>query len=132
MLKINSRCPCGHVFKSFLERRKHYRKELKLAGSFVRFVSGKPAGNGNMIVRNLSLTGMNLEIYENLDLSEGDELQVEFRLDDVKNTLIKKKVVIRNIKKGYIGARLFKPGLKIPLWDFISCRDKILLNNSKN
>ena len=112
MLKINGRCPCGHVFKSFIDRRKHYRKELKLTGSFVRLVSGKPAGMGNMIVRDLSLTGMKLEVYENLDFSEGDELQVEFRLDDVKNTLIKKRVVIRNIKNSYIGAAFVQSGIE--------------------
>ena len=110
MLKINGRCPCGHVFESFLERRKHYRKELKLPGSFVRFVSGKPAGRGDMIVRDLSMTGMKLEVYENFNFAEGDELQVEFHLDDVKNTLIKKKVVIRNIKNGYIGAAFAQTG----------------------
>ena len=67
--------------KSILERRKHYRKELKLTGSFVRLVSGKPAGRGDMIVRDLSLTGMKLEVYENLNFSEGDELQVEFHTE---------------------------------------------------
>ena len=83
-----------------------------MPGSFVRFVSGKPAGRGEMIVRNLSLTGMKLEVYENLDFSEGDELQVEFRLDDVKNTLIKKKVVIQKIKNSYIGAAFVQTGIE--------------------
>ena len=110
--KINGRCPCGHVFESFLERRKYYRKELKLPGSFVRYVSGKPAGRGDMIVRDLSLIGMKLEVYENLGFSEGDVLQVEFSLDDVNNTLIKKKAVIRNIKNSYIGAEFFQTEIK--------------------
>jgi len=30
-------------------------------------------------------------------------LEIEFRLDDVKKTLIKKKAVIRNIENSYIG-----------------------------
>ena len=102
-VKIKVKCPCGHAFSSFLERRKHYRKEINLIGSFVRFVSGKPASRGNMAVRNLSLTGLKLEVFGNHNLSAGDVLEVEFRLDDVKKTPIKKKVVIRNIKNAYIG-----------------------------
>ena len=47
-LKIKVKCLCGHAFSSLLERRKHYRKKINLIGSFVRFVSGKPAGRGNM------------------------------------------------------------------------------------
>ena len=112
VLKVNGRCPCGHVFKSFIERRMHYRKELKLAGSFVRLVSGKSSGREDMIVRDLSLTGMKFEVYENLNFSEGDVLQVEFRLDDVKNTLIKKQVVIRNIKNSCIGAAFVQTGIE--------------------
>ena len=108
MSKINVKCPCGHTFTSFLERRKHYRKETNLAGSFIRFVAGKPADKGNMIVRNLSSTGMKLEVHENFDFSKGDVLEIEFQLDDVKRTLIKRKVVIRNIKNSYLGTEFFQ------------------------
>ena len=102
-LKINIKCPRGHAFSSLLEKRKHYRKEINLTGSFVRFVSGKPASRGNMIVRDLSLTGMKLEVFGIFNFLEGDVLEIEFRLDDVKKTLIKKKAVIRNIENSYIG-----------------------------
>lgn len=106
--KINARCPCGHTFTSLLERRTHYRKETNLTGSFVRLVAGKPAGQGEMIVRDLSLSGMKLEVYENFDFSEGDVMETVFRLDDEKRTLVKRKVVIRNIKNSYIGTAFFQ------------------------
>ena len=108
IVKINIKCPCGHTFTSFIERRKHYRKETNLTGSFVRFVAGKIAGRGNMIVRDLSLTGMKLEVLGIHNFSEADVLEVEFQLDDVKKTLIKRKVVIRNIKNSYIGTTFFQ------------------------
>jgi hypothetical protein len=91
MAKFKVRCRCGHTFTSFLERRKHYRKETNLTGSFVRLVSGKPLGRGHMTVRDLSLTGMKLEVHCPHNFSEGDILVIQFRLDDVKKTLTKMK-----------------------------------------
>ena len=102
-VKIKVKCACDHTFSSLLERRKHYRKEINLIGSFVLFVSGKPASRGNITVRDLSLTGLKFEVFGNHNLSVGDVLEIEFQLDDVKKTPIKKKVVVRNIKNAYIG-----------------------------
>jgi len=109
-VKINVKCPCGHAFKSLLERRKQYRKEINLTGSFVHFVANKPAGDRNMRVRDLSLTGEKLEVYENFHFSEGVILEIEFRLDDLKKTPIKRKVVIRNIQNSYLGAEFIQTG----------------------
>lgn len=102
-LLIKAKCKCGHSFSSLLERRKHYRKEIDLMGTFVRYAASKPAGRGNMVVKDLSLTGLKFEVFGNQNLSVGDMLEVEFRLDDVKKTPIKKKVVIRTVKNACIG-----------------------------
>ena len=107
-IKINVKCPCGHAFTSFLERRKRYRKETKLPGSFARFVADKPAGRGYLLIRDLSSTGMKIEVYENFKFSEGDILKIEFQLDDSKKTLITKKVVIRSIKNSFIGTEFLQ------------------------
>ena len=109
---ISVKCPCGHTFTSFLERRKHYRKETNLGGSFTRLVSGKPAGSGKMIVRDLSFTGMKLEVYDKLNFSEDDVLEVEFQLDDAKKTLIKRKVAIRNITNAYLGTEFLQTDIE--------------------
>jgi transcription elongation factor Elf1 len=102
-LKVKARCNCGHVFSSLLERRKHYRKEINLMGTFIRYIADKPAGRGNMVVKDLSLTGLNIEVFGNHNLSAGDVLEVEFRLDDSKKAPIKKKVAIQNVKNFHIG-----------------------------
>ncbi len=102
-LIIKAKCKCGHSFSSLLERRKHYRKEIDLMGTFVRYTASKPAGRGNMVVKDLSLTGLKFEVFGNHNLSVGDMLEVEFRLNDVKKTPIKKKVVIRTVKNASIG-----------------------------
>jgi hypothetical protein len=108
LAKFNARCRCGHTFTSLLERRKHYRKETNLTGSYVRLVSGKPSGRGPMTVRDLSLTGMKLEVHSPHNFSEGDVLEIEFRLDDAKKTLIKSKVVVRNVRNHYLGTEFFQ------------------------
>ena len=41
VIKVNAKCPCGNQFKSMLEKRKQYRKETNLPGSFVHFGNGK-------------------------------------------------------------------------------------------
>jgi c-di-GMP-binding flagellar brake protein YcgR len=107
-LKIKVKCSCGHSFTSFLERRKHYRKEINLNGTFVRFVSGKAVSRGNMVVMDLSLTGMKLKVFGNQKFLKSDILKVEFRLNDVKKTRIKKKVIIRNNNNSCIGTLFLK------------------------
>jgi len=43
IVKVNVKCPCGNAYTSILEKRKKYRKETNLHGSYVRIVDGKEA-----------------------------------------------------------------------------------------
>ncbi len=106
IVRVKVTCPCGHAYTSILEKRKKYRKETNLPGSYLRIVDGKKIGNGLMLVRDLSNTGMKLQINGEHDCAVGDVLQVEFRLDDTHRTLVTKKVIIRNISKPYLGTEL--------------------------
>jgi hypothetical protein len=106
IVRVKVTCPCGHAYTSILEKRKKYRKETNLPGSYFRIVDGKKIGNGLMLVRDLSNTGMKLQINGEHDCAVGDVLQVEFRLDDTHRTLVTKKVIIRNISKPYLGTEL--------------------------
>ena len=106
IVRVKVTCPCGHAYTSILEKRKKYRKETNLPGSYLRIVDGKKIGNGLMLVRDLSNTGMKLKINGEHDCAIGDVLQVEFRLDDTHRTLVTKKVIIRNISGPYLGTEL--------------------------
>ena len=108
-LNINVRCPCGHIFTSFLERRKYFRKETNLIGTFVRFVDGEPKDRGRMVVRDLSLTGVGLKFQLSHDFEIGDILEIDFKLDNSKETRLNRKVIIRNIKDSYVGTEFYKP-----------------------
>ena len=106
IVKVNVKCPCGHMYTTILEKRKKYRKETKLHGSYTRIVDGKEVESGLMMVRDLSTTGMKLKINGHHGCEVGDVIQVEFHLDDTQRSFIKKKVIIRNIKGTEIGTGL--------------------------
>jgi hypothetical protein len=86
-----------------LEKRKKYRKETNLPGSFVHLVDGRQVGSGLMTVKDVSTTGLKIQINARHNFIVGDVILVEFNLDDSHRTLIKKKVIARNIFGQNIG-----------------------------
>jgi hypothetical protein len=106
IIKVNVKCPCGNTFTSILEKRKKYRKETNLHGTYTRIVNGKEAGGGLMKVVDLSISGMKLRISGDHECETGDVIRVEFHLDDPRRSLIIKKVIIRNIMGDEIGTEL--------------------------
>jgi PilZ domain len=106
MIKVKVKCPCGYTYTSILEKRKKYRKETNLHGSFTRMVDGKETAYGLMTVKDLSMTGMKLHINGNHGCEVGDVLKVEFYLDDAQRSLIRKKLIVRNIYRSEIGTEL--------------------------
>ena len=96
-VKVNVRCPCGYAYTSILEKRKRYRKETNLPGSYSRYINGKLMDSGLLIIKDLSTIGMKLQIDADNDCELGDVIQVEFHTDDAQRAFIKKKVIIRSI-----------------------------------
>jgi hypothetical protein len=102
-VRVNVKCPCGHSYRAILEKRKQYRKETNLPGTYAQIVDGRRVRKGWMTVKDISATGFKLELNSEAALSVGDHLEVEFRLDDTHRTLIIKRVVIRNIRGRSVG-----------------------------
>ena len=103
IVKVKVSCPCGYGYTSILEKRKKDRKETNLPGSFVHLIDGRQAGGGLMSVKDLSTSGMKIQISSQHKCKVGDIILVEFHLDDTHRTLIKKKVIARNIVGDNIG-----------------------------
>ena len=102
-IKIRVKCPCGNKFAVLLERRKQYRKETNIPGSFIHYIDGKVSARGLMTVCDLSLTGLKFKVdYEHL-FSVDDVLEVRFLLDNPQKTVMHKKVIVKNIKLPYVG-----------------------------
>ncbi len=97
IVRVNVKCPCGNAYISILEKRKRYRKATNLSGSYIHLVEGRQVGRGLMKIKDLSMTGMKLGLSPNHRCTVGDVIQVEFHLDDAQRTLIRKKVIVRNV-----------------------------------
>lgn len=103
-VKVKSTCRgCGHAWTSVLEKRKKYRKGVSLQGTFAHIVDNRPVYKGAMEVINISAGGLKIKLQGPLDLNLNDKLRVEFNLDDARNTLISKDVLVKNLDGPYIG-----------------------------
>jgi hypothetical protein len=102
-LQIRVKCPCGNIFAVLLERRKQYRKETDISGSFIHYIDGKVAGRGLMTVCDLSLTGMKLRVDYEYQFSVGDLLEVRFLLDNPRRSLMHKEVIVKSTKMPHLG-----------------------------
>jgi hypothetical protein len=103
-VKINSTCSCGHKWTTVLDKRRLYRKTVNLIGVYDHIRDGKVVDRGGMKVLDLSFSGVKMKLNVERDLQVGENFRLEFHLDDVKHTLIKKEVIVRNVSGVYIGA----------------------------
>jgi hypothetical protein len=137
-IRFKAKCSCGHSDTVFLNRRDKYRKPTDFFGVYTNLSSGKEGQKGEMTVLDVSRAGLRMEIsHAKLKVKEhdvavvtgeqasfehkikkpvdeinvGDKLLVEFRLDDTKQTLIKKEVIIRWMKMPFIGVEFSSQSL---------------------
>ena len=103
IVKVKVTCPCGFGYTSILEKRRKYRKQTNLAGTYVRLVNGRQTGGGLMTVKDLSTSGLKIQVNSEHNCIVGDIVQVDFCLDDIHRTPIRKKVIIRNIVGSNLG-----------------------------
>jgi hypothetical protein len=103
VVKIKSKCSCGHRWISEFEKRKQYRKRVNFAGTYDYIKDGKVVDRGGMTVVDLSNGGVKVKLNVERDLQAGAHLDLEFHLDDKNGTLIKKRVKIRSVSGVYLG-----------------------------
>ena len=106
---VDAKCPCGNKFRAFLNKRTQFRKETNLTGTYSNISQSNQVSVGAMTVCDLSMTGMQLKLNADKNLSIGDILNIEFFLDDIHRSFIKKTVIVQNTRPPYIGVE-FKPG----------------------
>jgi hypothetical protein len=98
-LKI--RCKCGSSFSVSFEFRRAHRKETNLKGYYCRLPARKDWHE--MLVKNISLTGIGFATFTAHNLRKGSEVRVRFTLDDASQSEIEKDVVVRVVKDKYLG-----------------------------
>jgi hypothetical protein len=100
-------CTCTNIYEVQLEFRKFYRKETRLDGLYFR--SSHPDDWGKMVVRNLSVEGCGFETMKKNNLVAGEEIKVEFTLDDHRNSMIRQKAVVLVSEGNFVGCRFSRP-----------------------
>lgn len=98
---VTVKCKCGHSFKVLLDFRQSYRKPTNLTGTFA--MRPPAVGGGLVKIRNVSLTGLCFEVHGVHDIKIGQKVDIEFTLDNRKETHIKKKAIIRSVRGHLIG-----------------------------
>jgi len=98
---VKVKCKCGHVFKVHLEFRRHFRKPTDLEGMYD--LNPPAVGGGKIKVINLSLSGACFEVRGIHDMKTGQQGSLVFTLDNRKETVLFKKVIIKTVTANRIG-----------------------------
>jgi len=102
-VKIKVKCPCGHIYKVILERRKSFRKNVNFPGTYTHVLPDYREDTGGITVKDLSRSGVKIKLNVEKEFKVGDILLVEFQLDDKQRSLVKKDAVIKKISGSYLG-----------------------------
>jgi hypothetical protein len=100
-IRIKCRCKCGHTFTAVLERRKYFRKDMNIPGMFISGIKDK---RDYMTVVDLSRSGCKIKLTDKHVYTIGDQLLLEFNLDNSEQSLIRKVATVKSCSEYFIGA----------------------------
>ncbi len=103
-VRLKIKCACGFSYSVLLERRQQFRKTTAFPGKYTSLPSSGSIQQGDLTVKDISRTGLKLELKMMPGFIVGDRLSVEFRLDDKQKTMIKKEVVVKKISNRFVGS----------------------------
>ena len=98
---INVKCSCMKSYSVKLIQRKMYRKSTNLKGNYTNLSLNNELGM--MIVKDVSMGGIGFEVIGGNRIKKEHELMVTFTLDDTHSSVIKKQVVVRNVRDKFVG-----------------------------
>jgi len=104
LVRLKIKCTCGSSYSVMLERRRYYRKETNLPGTYVYSSAGGQQQKGPMTVTEISRGGVRLKVMVLPKFEVGATFYVEFHLDDKQQSLIKKEVTARMLADRFVGA----------------------------
>ncbi|MDX2433958.1 MAG: PilZ domain-containing protein [Desulfobacterales bacterium] len=106
--RIKVKCGCKNIFIANIEFRKRVRKRVNLRGTYT--IHSEKTIRGNIIVKNLSVDGLEFSSMDNHTFKVDDELTVEFRLDDEQQSEITKDVIVKDVRKYSVGCAFDRSG----------------------
>ena len=96
---VKIRCSCGVSFSVKFEKRKFYRKKVRLHG--ICFMDRRR--EVPIFIEDLSAGGLGFRINKG-SVEEGDTLNIEFTLDDKARSTVSEDVIVRSVKDRLVGA----------------------------
>lgn len=100
--KVRCKCKCGHSYIVILEKVAESIQKTQLLGTFIS--NGQMKCSGKMIIKKLNSKGLMLKTNIEQNIIPGLKLFLEFVLDDAKQSIVKKEVVVKAKKGKYLSA----------------------------
>ncbi|RLC03677.1 MAG: hypothetical protein DRH34_05370 [Deltaproteobacteria bacterium] len=100
--KVKCKCRCGHSYMVILEKKIEPTQNTQLLGTFISKNGIKCSGK--MIIKKLNSKGLMLKTNIEQSILPGLKLFLEFVLDDAKQSIVKKEVVVKAKKGKYLSA----------------------------
>ena len=114
--RLKAKCRCGEVFRLTLDFRRHYRKNVRLAGEY--FVQGKNE-KGEVLIEDISMTGIRFATLKPHNISKDDTVELKFTLDNPMRTKVQELVkIIRTIDRN-VGAQYINQSRMQRIWFFV-------------
>ena len=111
--QVRVKCRCGFTFTVSFEKRRHYRKTVTIAGTYSRNEPSRDAGE--MVVEDLSFSGLRFRTHFKSKLQAGDIVKVQFTLDDNNKSVITRTVIVRRVLDRVVGAEFCDGDICRPL-----------------
>jgi hypothetical protein len=101
--ELKAKCKCGEIFQFTIEFRTQYRKDVMLPGEYS--IQGK---KGEIIIRDLSMSGVRFECFMPSPISADDTLEVTFKLNNPSGKEIRKTVKVVWVNGFMVGAKFIE------------------------
>ncbi|MCF6246160.1 MAG: hypothetical protein L3J69_02240 [Desulfobacula sp.] len=100
--RVRCKCRCGHTYMIILEKKVEPIQNTQLLGTFIS--KGQIKCSGKIIIKKLNSKGIMLRTNIEQNILPGLKLLLEFVLDDAKQSIVKKEVVVKAKKGKYLSA----------------------------
>ncbi len=92
--------------ESGAERSSSFGKTVSLGGEFIRL---KTRESGHIQVERLSMNAVRFRVPKSHSIEVTDFLDIRFALDDLKKSVVERRIVVREIQPAYILADFYNP-----------------------
>ena len=111
--RLKAKCRCGEIFRLTLDFRRHYRKNVRLAGEY--FVQEKDE-KGEILIEDISMTGINFATLKPHNFSKDDTVELKFTFDNPMRTKVREPVKIKRINGRNVGAQYINQSRMQRIW----------------